>query len=71
MTLRKLREQNGKSRAEVATALGVTIQALCNYEAGIRRIGLEQVLILAKLYDCSAEEIIEAQLESERERNER
>lgn len=71
MTLRKMREQNGKSRSEVAAALGVTYCAVSNYENGWRQIGLEQVLILAKLYDCSAEEIIEAQLESERERNER
>lgn len=64
ITLRKLREENGKSRAEVATALGVTIRAVFNYEYGYRRIGLEQVLILSELYDCGAEEIITAQLNS-------
>ncbi len=64
MTLRDLREENYKSRAEVAAALGVTLSAVSNYEKGWRRIGLEQVLILAKLYDCSAEEIIESQLNS-------
>lgn len=63
-SLRDLREQNGKSRAEVATALGVVSSAITNYEKGYRRISLEQVLTLAELYDCSAEEVIEAQLNS-------
>lgn len=62
--LKELRKQSGKRCGEVAQELGVTYQALCNYEAGIRRIGLEQVLILAKLYDCTAEDVIEAQLNS-------
>lgn len=65
-TLRELREQNGKSRAEVAAALGVTVQALSNYENGYRRIDIEQVLTLSKLYDCTAEEVINAQLNSGR-----
>ena len=68
MSLRKLMEQNGKSRAEVAAALGVTLSSVSHYENGLRRVSLEQVLMLAKLYDCSAEEVIEAQLESEMEK---
>lgn len=63
-TLKRLREENKKSRAEVASALGVTERALSNYENGWRRISLEQVLILVKLYDYGAEEIIRAQLNS-------
>ena len=63
-TLRELREQSGKTRAEVANALGVSIAALSHYELGIRRIDIVQVLILSKLYDTGADEIIEAQLSS-------
>ena len=63
-TLRELREENKKSRAEVAKALGVTVNAVTNYEIGIRQIDIKQVLTLAKLYDCSAEEIIDAALNS-------
>ena len=62
MTLRDLRKQMNKTVTEVATVLGVTASAVRHYESGIRRISLEQVLILAKLYDCSAEDIITAQL---------
>lgn len=64
MTLRELREQSGKSRAEVATALGVTINAISNYESGLRQISLLHVLNLALLFGESAEEVIKAQLNS-------
>lgn len=64
MTLKDLRLQSGKTAAEVAGELGVGSNAVSNYECGIRRISLEQVLKLAKLYDVSVEEIINAQLNS-------
>lgn len=64
MTLKELRQQNKKTAAEVATVLGIAIPTYYNYEQGARKINIEQVLILAKLYDCTAEEIIEAQLNS-------
>ena len=63
-TLRSLREENKKNRAEVAQTLGVTPNAVTNYEIGIRRLSLEQVLLLARYYECNAEEIIRAQLNS-------
>lgn len=64
MTLRELREQSGKSRAEVAKALGVTVNAISNYESGLRQINLLHVLNLALLFGESAEEVIKAQLNS-------
>ena len=63
-TLKELREMSGKSRREVAQALGVSPNAWTNYEHGIRRISLEYVLILATLFECTEREIIEAQLNS-------
>ena len=68
MTLKELRQQSKKTAAEVAEVLGVTAQAVRHYENGLRRISLESVLTLAKLYDVSAEEIIQAQLKTEKER---
>ena len=62
--LKDLRLQANKSVLEVANALSIANSSYYNYEQGIRRISLEQVLILAKLYDVSAEEVIEAQLNS-------
>lgn len=51
-TLRELREENKKSRAEVAAALGVANRTLSHYECGTRFIDIRQVLILANLYEC-------------------
>ena len=63
-TLKDLRKQAKKTATEVATVLGVTENAIYNYESGIREIKIRQVLLLAKLYDVTAEEVIEAQLNS-------
>ena len=64
MTLKTLRENSNLSKKKVADALQVTTQAISNYESGIRQINIRQVLILAILYDSTAEEIISAQLNS-------
>ncbi len=64
MTLQELRKANEKNRIEAAKVLGVSVNAVSNYENGVRSIGIEQVLALAKLYDCTAEEVITAQIES-------
>lgn len=64
MTLRELRALNKKSVAEVANALGVAVSSYYNYEQGIRRIGLEQILTLSEFYDVSEKEIINAQINS-------
>ena len=63
-TLRDLREENQKSRAEIAQALGVTLRAVYNYEYGIRQINISQVLILAEIYDIDTETVIRAALNS-------
>ncbi len=64
MILRELREQSGKTRADVAAALGVSVSGFSNYENGNRKIGIEQVLVLANIYGENAEEIIKAQINS-------
>lgn len=64
MNLKELRQQSGKTAAEVATELGVTEQAVRHYENGIRSIGLEDVIKLSELFDVSEREIIDAQLRS-------
>ncbi len=64
MTLKELRQQSGKSAAEVAEKLGVSLRAVYKYEHGDREISIAQVLTLAELYDCSEREVIEAQLNS-------
>lgn len=68
MTLRELRLQSKKTAAEVAAVLGVQVQTLYRYEQGTRQIDLRQVLALAEQYDVTEREVIEAQIESVRER---
>ncbi len=63
-TLRTLREECGKSVLEVADFLAVSYRAVYRYECGTRQISLMQVLKLEELYECTAEEIIKAQLNS-------
>lgn len=41
-TLKTLREEHGKSRQEVAAALGVSVQAISNYENNIRKVNFKQ-----------------------------
>lgn len=65
-TLRDLRKQAGKTCSEVAEALGVTVRAVHKYEHGDRHVSLAQVLTLSDLYDVTAEEVIQAQLSSQK-----
>lgn len=64
MKLSDLRQSAGYSVIQVAKELNVSIQSVYRYEQGERRLSLEQVLELSKLFDCSAEEIIKAQISS-------
>ena len=64
MNLKELRKNAGKTVKETASALGVAASSYYSYEHGERQIGLAQVLTLAKLFDCTEKEIIEAQLNS-------
>lgn len=64
MTLRELRKTAGLTAAAVAEKLGVAVSTLYNYEQGMREINIQQTLILARLYDVTESEVIEAQLKS-------
>lgn len=63
-TLRDLRIQAGKTVEEIAEVLNVANSTYYNYETGQRRLPIEFVLELSKYYDCSAEEVILAHLNS-------
>lgn len=63
-TLKQIREENKKTVAEVAKALGIAPSSYYNYEQGTRQINIHQVLILSILFEESTEEIIKAQISS-------
>ena len=64
MTLKELREQSGKTIKEIADVLNISLQTVYRYEQGIRKLSISQVLVLSELFDCTAEEVIKAQLNS-------
>lgn len=63
-TLKDLREQAGKTCAEVAKLLNVSLTAIYNYESGIRRLNIEQVKPLAEFYEVFTSDIVEAAVNS-------
>lgn len=64
MTLKELRIESGKTQQQIADRLNISRQSVGHYETGLRKISIEQVLVLSQVLECSAEEIIEAQLNS-------
>ena len=65
-TLKDLRKQKGLTLYQTARALNVSIRTILRYEEGTRQINIKQALQLATLYECSVQEIIDAQLNSYR-----
>lgn len=68
-TLRDLRELVGKTAAEIANELGVARSTYSNYEQGTRTLPLNLIVPLSRILCVSAEEVVEAQLESIRVRS--
>ena len=55
--LRQLREEKGVSQAEVAKAIGVTRNAITNYENGKREPNQDMVRKLCKYYNTDPNEL--------------
>lgn len=64
ITLRDLRTQSGLSVNEVCKALSIAKSTYYHYENGIRQISITHVLLLAKVFEISEKEVIQAQLNS-------
>lgn len=58
-TLKHLRQQAGLKQEFVAFKLGVSQQAVAKWEAGKSKPTLQHLDKLAKLYGCSAKDILE------------
>lgn len=56
--LKELRNEKGLKQIEVAKAVGLTLQAICNYEAGIREPSIDMLKRLCDFYDVSADYLI-------------
>lgn len=58
MNLEKIRLEKGMTQASVADCVGLTSQAICNYEKGIREPGIDTLKALAKTLDCTVDELL-------------
>ena len=56
--LREVRKQHGMTQAQVASLLGITPNAYNQYENGKRDIPSDSLLLLAKHYGCSTDELL-------------
>ena len=51
--LRELRLEKGLRQIDVANAMGLTLRAICNYEAGTREPSLDMLIKLCKFFDTT------------------
>lgn len=58
MNLEKIRTEKGLTQISVAESVGVTSQAICNYEKGIREPSLYTLKRLASVLDCTVDELL-------------
>ncbi|MEG3890103.1 MULTISPECIES: helix-turn-helix transcriptional regulator [unclassified Microcoleus] len=64
--LAQLREQAGLTQLEVSQLLGVTENTVANWEKGRSGIEwIERIVKVCKLFDCSAEDLIEYVVETQ------
>ncbi len=49
--LKELRIEKGLRQVDVANAVGVTLRAICNYEAGTREPSLEMLIKLCRFLE--------------------
>lgn len=58
--LRRLRAARDLTLAELAEQTGISASTLSRLEAGLRRPGLEQLLPLARVYEVTLDELVDA-----------
>ena len=56
--LKKIREDIGFSRNDVAEALGITVQAYGNYELGHREPKIKMIVAIADLFDVTTDALL-------------
>jgi transcriptional regulator with XRE-family HTH domain len=56
--LREIRLEKGLRQKDVADALGLTLRAICNYEAGTREPSLDLLISICKYLDVPADYLL-------------
>lgn len=67
MYISEIRKQKGYSQKYVAKAVGVSQNALCQYEKGKRKPSPELLIKLADLFNCTIDELIRGGKQNERD----
>ena len=57
--LKEIRLEKGLRQKDVADAMGLTLRAICNYEAGTREPSLDILRKLCRFFDVSADYLLE------------
>lgn len=58
MGFKSARKNAGIKLREVADALGVTEQAVCSWESGVKKPRADKLLALANIYHCTVDELL-------------
>ena len=61
--IKKLREENGMTQAELATHLGITQSAVAQWEMGITKPAIDKLLKIAEYLGCTIEELLKQRLD--------
>lgn len=56
--LRELRLEKGLRQIDVANAIGVTLRAICNYEAGTREPSLDMLIMICRFLETDPNYIL-------------
>ncbi len=61
ITIRPIRKKLGITQKELAAELGVTPNAISNWENGVRNPSLEKVKRLAEILNCTTDELLKGE----------
>lgn len=56
--IKQERVKLGYTQRQVAKYLNVTAEAICQYETGKRKIGIDKLQKLAILYNCTIDDLV-------------
>ena len=65
MFIKQLRERLGFSQKEVSEKVGISQNALCQYEKGVRKPPIKILIKLADFFGCTIDELVRGGEKSE------
>lgn len=62
-----LRMSKGMTQEQIANAIGVTITTIARWESGLRSPSIQAVRAIARAFNCTIDEVVNAILDDEEE----